>query len=77
MKDKVFKIVSLVLGLPVEDVSEKLSANDVEDWDSLRHMRLILSLEEEFGISFTEEETIFMNTMNGIIRTLESRVRKD
>ena len=30
----------------------------IENWDSLRHLNLILALEEEFEVSFDEEETI-------------------
>ena len=30
----------------------------MEQWDSLRHLNLVLALEAEFDISFTEEQTV-------------------
>ena len=33
------------------------SSNDtIETWDSLKHMNLVLALEEEFGVSIPDEE---------------------
>lgn len=37
-------------------LSRKLSADDVEEWDSLTHMNLIVAIEKEFKISFTLDE---------------------
>ncbi len=34
------------------NVTSELSANDVEEWDSLLHISLILAVEKEFGIRF-------------------------
>jgi acyl carrier protein len=34
------------------DVRPDLSANDVEEWDSLTHVSLILAVEQAFGIRF-------------------------
>jgi acyl carrier protein len=36
--------------------SRKLSANDIDQWDSLRHVNLIVAIEKKFKISFTLEE---------------------
>jgi acyl carrier protein len=33
-------------------VTEELSANDVEEWDSLSHVSLVLAVEEKFGLRF-------------------------
>jgi acyl carrier protein len=34
----------------------ELTARDVPEWDSLRHIRLIVSVERELGIKFTTAE---------------------
>jgi acyl carrier protein len=34
-------------------VTPQLTANDVEGWDSLTHIRLVLSVEKEFGVKFS------------------------
>jgi acyl carrier protein len=37
-------------------VSADSSPETVESWDSVRHLNLILALEEEFGFQFLPEE---------------------
>jgi len=32
------------------------SSDNIENWDSLRHLNLILALEEEFGVSIPDDE---------------------
>jgi acyl carrier protein len=33
-------------------VNAELTANDVDEWDSLSHISLVLAIEEKFGIRF-------------------------
>lgn len=49
MKDKVFKVVSQVMGIPIAEVNMDSSPDTIAGWDSLKHMNLILALEEELG----------------------------
>lgn len=39
-----------------------LSRRDVPEWDSLKHMELIFSLEEQYGVTFREEEFAKLNS---------------
>lgn len=73
MKEKVFKIVSQVMGVPVTEVNEDSSPDTISQWDSLQHMNLVLALEEEFKIQFTGEQTISMLNVKLILLTLEEQ----
>ena len=73
MKERVFKIVSQVMGEPVEQLSEDSSPDTVENWDSLKHMNLILALEEEFNTIFLDEEIIDMLSVEIIFETLKGK----
>jgi len=37
-------------------ISDETTAKDIEDWDSLVQINLIIQIENEFGIKFTLEE---------------------
>jgi acyl carrier protein len=37
-------------------ISRETTANDVEDWDSLNHVQIIVAVESEFSIRFTTRE---------------------
>lgn len=54
--EKLKTIFSIVLKIDKSSVTEDLSMDDLEEWDSLRHMNLILALEEEFGVTIPDEE---------------------
>jgi acyl carrier protein len=57
MEDLKIKLVmSAVFEVPLESIADDASADNIENWDSLRHLNLILALEEEFGISIPDEE---------------------
>jgi acyl carrier protein len=55
MSDAIKEIMAQVLQIDVASINEGTSTDSVERWDSLRHMQLILALEEEFGIQFPDE----------------------
>jgi acyl carrier protein len=50
--------LSSVLGIPASSIGDETSVDSVAAWDSLKHLSLVLALEERFGISFTEEQTL-------------------
>ena len=54
--DRVKNIISAVLEVPGEDINGNSSPDTIKSWDSLKHMNLVVALEEEFKIEFTEDE---------------------
>ncbi|MBZ0167299.1 MAG: acyl carrier protein [Candidatus Omnitrophica bacterium] len=71
MKEKVFTVVSQVMNVPVESVNEESSPDSIAEWDSLHHMNLVLALEEEFKVQFTDEQAVNMLNVKLILLTLE------
>ena len=53
---KIKQVMSLVFEVPLESITDDASSDNIENWDSLRHLNLILALEEEFGVSIPDEE---------------------
>jgi len=56
INDRIKNVMSAVFDVPVNSITETSSADDIENWDSLRHLNLILGLEEEFDITLPDEE---------------------
>lgn len=53
---KIKQVMCAVFEIPVESISDDASSDNIDNWDSLRHLNLILALEEEFGVSIPDEE---------------------
>lgn len=71
MKERVFHIVSDIMNWPLKKINENSSPESIETWDSLNHMNLILSLEEEFRVKFTDEQIVEVMDVQTIIKILE------
>jgi acyl carrier protein len=60
MEDKIKKVMSDVFGIHVSQINDESTPDNIENWDSFNQMNLIVSLEEEFGITFTDDEIVEM-----------------
>jgi acyl carrier protein len=52
------QVLADVFGLDVSTIDETTSADTVEEWDSLKHLNLVLALEDQFNVTLTEEQTV-------------------
>ena len=52
--------MAAVFEVPGEAIHAESSPETIESWDSLKHMNLVVALEEEFSIVFEDDEIIQM-----------------
>jgi len=50
------QLMGIILEVAPESIDENSSMDNIKSWDSLKHMNLVLAIEEEFGISVPDEE---------------------
>jgi acyl carrier protein len=55
-------------------VSPSLSAKDVDGWDSLSHIRLILTIEKAFKIKFSTSEIGKLENVGELVTLIKARV---
>lgn len=55
-KVKILEVMSSVFEVELTSLNEDSSIDNIENWDSIRHLNLILALEEEFSITIPDEE---------------------
>ena len=70
-QERVFKILSNIFNEPFDKISLESSPDNIESWDSLKHMILILALEEEFKVQFTGDQIGEMISAKAIINFLD------
>lgn len=68
---RVKKILAQLFSISEESINEDTSSDNVPKWSSLAHMSLVVALEEEFGVSFTDEQIIEMLNYPLIVLTVK------
>lgn len=67
VQEKVIQVLVNILQVSPEEISTKTTSDDVEKWDSMNHINMILALEQEFGIRYDEEQVVSMLSVGEII----------
>lgn len=56
------------------EIFDEMTSEDVEDWDSLTHINLILDIEKEFGIKFTTQEITKAKNVGEFMSMIEGKL---
>ncbi|OUP09873.1 acyl carrier protein [Anaeromassilibacillus sp. An200] len=57
-------------------VNENTTSADIEEWDSLEHINLVVAVESEFGMKFTLGETTSMKNVGEMVTIIANRATK-
>jgi len=57
-KDRIINVMSSVFGVSIDDIDDTSSPDTIESWDSLKHINLIIALEEEFSVDLSDEDVV-------------------
>lgn len=68
--DQVFQEVFDDEGIHVKDTT---TANDIEDWDSLEHINLVVAIEKRFGMKFSMGEVTGMKNVGEMVDIIMER----
>ncbi|NUN81336.1 acyl carrier protein [Odoribacter splanchnicus] len=55
-EQRIKQVMADVFDMPAETILENVSQDNLEGWDSLKHLDLVVALEEEFEITIPVEE---------------------
>jgi acyl carrier protein len=71
---RVNQILADTFKISLEDTAKNLGMNDVNNWDSLSHMNLIVTIEEEFNIELSGDEIAEMVTFDQIKEIIQKHL---
>ena len=55
-------------------VNASTTSEDIEDWDSLEHINLIVAVEKKFGMKFSMGEVTTMKNVGEMAQIIKSRI---
>jgi acyl carrier protein len=73
-EDKLLEILSKVLLLDTDKITDDIRRKDFEPWDSMAHLVIVSEIENEFEIFFEDEEVIELWTVGDIKKVLATKL---
>ena len=57
-------------------IDDETTANDIEDWDSLEHIGLVVAVENKFGMKFSMGEVNTMKNVGEMVDIILERTKE-
>jgi acyl carrier protein len=71
---KVADLMADVFDLDDFVVANETSADDIEEWDSLSHIRFMITLERAFKVKFSNEEISELKNIGELVAVIETKL---
>jgi acyl carrier protein len=72
--EKLNQILSENFKISLDEASNNYGMKDINNWDSLSHMNLIVTIEDEFKIELTGDEIAEMTTFDKIRQVIQKHI---
>lgn len=73
--DKLTGVFRDVFDNPALNISDTTTAKDIEAWDSIIHVTLVVAVEKEFGVSFTTREVRRLENVGDFFQLISSHLK--
>ena len=60
VNERIKDTMAAVFNMPVKKISNASSRDNIKNWDSIKHLQLIMALEEEFNVTIESEHAAEM-----------------
>lgn len=74
MEEKVKQIMANIFAVDTSAINENAAPGKIKTWDSLRHMKMVVALEEEFGIELEPEDISQMLNYKLILNIIQEKL---
>jgi acyl carrier protein len=76
INNRIERVMSAVFEIPNDEIDDDFSPDNYASWDSLKHMNLVVALEEEFDIEFVDDEIVEMMNLSQIKKFVMEKLRE-
>ncbi len=75
IKEKLQGVLRDVFDEEELEITDETTSEDVEEWDSLTHVQLIVEVEKTFGVKFSTTEVIKMRNVGDFIDLIAGKLK--
>jgi acyl carrier protein len=68
---RVCQVVADVLGVPADSVNAQTSYENVNAWDSLNIVKLVMAVESEFEVAVSPDDAVSFTSVAAIVQVLD------
>ena len=72
--NRIKEIMATIFNVDKNVITDNASPETLETWDSLQHMNMIVALEEEFKITFDDEQITSMLDFKSVAQAVEKNL---
>lgn len=72
--DKMEEIFTDIMDLKDIKLNDETSADDIEEWDSLSHIQIIVAIEKAFGVKFSSQEMITWKNVGDMVDCIQNKI---
>lgn len=72
--DKARQIFCQIMEISPDTLPAEITPDTIGNWDSVRHLNLVLALEDAFGMEFDEDEVHDLLSLDAFIRSIDQSI---
>ena len=73
LEQKIKDVMKTVLEISVGEIDEESSIDNIDLWDSMGHIKVILAIEKDFGMQFNADEVVEMTSYKRIREIIQDK----
>lgn len=74
LQDRLNRIFREVFDNDEINITPETTANDIDGWDSLSHVNLIVTIEAKFGIRFSQKELLTFKSVGDLLGSIRGKI---
>ncbi len=75
MEQKVKVVMANVFKIDINEINEETSADNIDQWTSLEHVDLLVNLQKEFDIEFTDSQIVEMLSYKSVVQNVSTAIK--
>ncbi len=74
LKSEFYNVLANVFKVDIDSLKDEMTKDDIDKWDSMQQLILIMDLEAKFGIRFETDDVFDIDTIGSILNILNKKL---